>query len=199
MLGTRPTGQLPPAPRGEAKAAGINSSIQVLRQMVPAETFAAFLEQLPPNLADLVRRPPVATAWVPLAISVPFYERAYRELFGGSDERMFELGRRQSREDLSTIYRFFVRIASPSFVAARAAQLWGTYARDAGTMRLTRNDDRVAELLVEDYGAASAPVWPYLCGMVHGILELTKVAGIRVTIVEGGGASNHARLRVTWH
>ncbi len=184
--------------KGETKAAGFNSTVTTLRKMVSPDRFEAFVARLPPDTASLVHKPPIATSWLPFPRIVPLYEGAHRDLFGGSDEQVFDLGRRQMRDDLNTLYRIFMRVASPQFVVERATQIWGTYLRDAGHIAVTRNEDRLIEVLADGYPAMSPTMWHYVRGMIHGTVELTGVPSLKTVIIEGGGRGTVCKLRVTW-
>src|SRR5262245_8885647 len=125
----------------EAKAAGLNSGIAITREMAGAERFDRFVQSLPPELANYVSKPPLATAWLPLDHLIDFHSRAWRELFREDLNAAFEVGRRQFIHDLSTLYKVFIRLGSPGFVSRRAAAVWTTYVRNCGRMAVTREEE----------------------------------------------------------
>jgi hypothetical protein len=183
----------------EGKAAGFNSTVEVAREMAGAAAFESFVTGLPPELADYIRRPRLATSWIPLADSSDISTRMVDQLFGGDVEKAFEMARRQFLRDLSTIYRVFIRLGSVSFVARRASNLYTTYVRNAGTMRLVRDEVRLVEVQVSDHPIPTASLWHFMRGTVHGATEASGARDVTTQIVDGGGPSDHnCRIRVTW-
>ena len=183
---------------GHAKAAGINSAMEILGQLIGPVELSRLVESLPPEQADVIRRPPVATSWIPLAITVPLYDAILERAFGGNPARMIELGRLQFRDDLSTVYRFFIRVATPSFVAGRIGAMWQTYTRDCGTVTMVTSEPTWGELRFEGYPAPNPPIWYYVQGFIIGALEMTGVADVQVAIVQGGPGNTFCQYRISW-
>lgn len=183
----------------EIKAAGFNSIIDVAREMAGPAAFARFVDTLPAHTADFIHHPRLATAWLPLAESSDFTERLLADLFAGDTDKMYELARRQFLRDLSTVYRIFIRLGSVSFIARRVSNLYTTYVRDAGSMRLVRDEQRVVEVEVQDHPYPSRALWHYMRGTVQGATEASGARGVSTQIVDGGGdLDRRCRLRVTW-
>jgi hypothetical protein len=181
-----------------AKAAGFNSSLETVRQMVGAERFARFVATLPQEARELVEKPPLPVAWIPIEKIIPVHQGVWNELFGGDRKLVFEMGRRQLHADMSTIYRVFIRLLAPRFVLDRTARIWGTYTRGAGTLRLVRDEERSVDLLLEGHPAKDPLFYEYLRGSMFGIIELTRVGEPSVEIVEGGTGDGRCRYRIGW-
>lgn len=184
--------------RPQTKAAGFNSSITTVRGMVTKEEFERFVAGLPPVSAALIQAPPLAMSWIPMEQTIEVHGRIFSDLFRGDPERMFEFGRRQFLADMNTMYKAFIRVASPRFVAGRAASIYETYTRDAGTMKVARDEERLIDLLVEGHPFPTTGNWAYLRGTVHAVIELTGVKDVKVKIAEGGGGSARCLYRITW-
>jgi hypothetical protein len=184
--------------RGEAKAAGFSSFLTVLRTMVPADRLEPFFTTLPADTLALIKHPPLPITWIPLDTSAVLYEAVHERLFGGDVERIFEAGRAQMKADMRGLYRVFIRIASPAYVAARTTQIWETYVRDAGKMRLVVEEPHLLEIEVTGHTRPSRAFWHFLRGNIHGVIELTGVKSPKVTILSGGGSGPDTRYRVTW-
>lgn len=180
------------------KAAGFNSCIATLRGMVTGPALDELVTVLPRACADLILEPPLAMSWIPLEHAEPIYPLVFEHLFNRDPVKMFELGRAQLRVDMSGIYRMFLRVSTPAFVAARASEIYGVYARDCGTLRPVIEQPHRIELLLEGRPFPSQAFYYYLRGSVFGAIELTGVKQLSVTIIEGGGISSRCQLRVTW-
>jgi hypothetical protein len=182
----------------QIKAAGFNSFIATLRGMVPGPTFDEFVAGLPRASGALILEPPLALSWIPLEHAAPLYPLAFERLFDRDPVKMFELGRMQLRADMTGIYRMFLRIASPAFIAARTSDIYKLYARDCGTLRTVVDQPGRLEVLLEGRPFPSMPFYYFFRGTVFGTMELTGVRQLSVIIVEGGGNASRCQFRVTW-
>jgi len=181
----------------ELKAAGLKSLFTALQQLAPPGAFEPWVHALPTTMAELLLRPRYAQEWVLLEQVHPLYVSALDDLFGGDTDKMFEAGRLQLRTDLLGIYRVFLRVASPAFVADRAAAIYGVYARCCGTLSVTDRGQHFLDARVEQRPFPSEAFFHTLRGAMHGALELTGVSGLRVEIV-GAPAADTRLYRATW-
>jgi len=181
----------------ELKAAGLNSLLTVLARMVPPKVFEGWLHTLPTTTEELLTRPRYAQEWVPLEHINPLYVAALADLFGGDTSRMFELGRQQLRNDMTGMYRVFLRVASPAFVASRTGAIYGVYARHCGTLRVVDDGEHFLDVALEQRPFPSEAFFHYLCGSIHGALELTGIDDLNVSIV-GAPAADTRLYRATW-
>lgn len=182
----------------ELKAAGLVSYIAAMRKVVGDAPFERFLTKLSPSLQALINHPPLATVWIPsreLLESAPF---AVDELFGGNVERLVEVGREQIRRDLGGIYKIFVRVASPRFVAERAAVVYTTYMRNNGSARLSASGDRFIELTFSDVQTPSEAFYALRRGNMLGAMDATGVKGCRVQVISGGGNLPSCTIRASF-
>jgi hypothetical protein len=179
------------------KAAGVNSVIAVLAAMVPKPAFAAWVQQLPPATASLIERPRLPQSWVPLEDINPLWTQSLTGLFDGDLHKLFELGRLQLRADMSGIYRVFLRVASPGFVADRASAIYSVYGQHCGALAVVDRAERRLDIAVTQRPLPSVALYEYLRGSIAGALELTGVSDLNVEIV-GEPADNERLYRATW-
>ncbi len=179
------------------KAAGVNSVIAVLAGMVPAPAFAAWVKQLPQATASLIERPRLPQSWVPLADINPLWTESLTGLFHGELHKLFELGRLQLRADMSGIYRVFLRVASPGFVADRAAAIYGVYGQNCGALSVVARTSSSLDIAVTQRPLPSPAVYEYLRGSIAGALELTGISNLQVAIV-AEPKDNERVYRATW-
>jgi hypothetical protein len=182
----------------ESKASGLLSWTKVVRASVDGASWSRFVAALPAESRALFERPPLAVTWLPVRLTLPIWQIAAEVLFHGDLEKMTEIGRRQIREDLSTIYRVFIRILSPRYVAERAASLYGTYFRNNGTMAVLDETDHSLDVQVDGVPQPTPAFYASLRGSIIGTIEMTGVHDVRVALVEGGGTTSRARFRATW-
>jgi hypothetical protein len=178
------------------KAAGFNSFIKTARQLVTPAEFDRMVAKLPPDSAAIVVNSPFTTNWIPVSLTNPVL-LAVGELLG-SDERIFEVGRRQFMTDISSVYKLFIRVASPAYVAERAGKIYDTYNRNSGMMRVVESGERSLDVVVENYPMPSRTLWHYIRGGIAGTLELTGVRALAVRISEGGEEQPRCLYHVSW-
>src|SRR5947208_690103 len=118
----------------ESKAAGFNSMVSMLRQLCATDRFAKLVEALPPETAELLRRPPLPVTWIPNRHTRAVLNAACKLAFDGNVRSIVDLSRRARMSDLGTLYKFFVRLSSVEFALSRAAKMYGTYTRNNGVL-----------------------------------------------------------------
>jgi hypothetical protein len=184
----------------ESKGSGFASGVAILRKMLPGDAMERVIATLPPETAELVRRPPLPVAWI-AAHHFPELARAVRaQAFGGDERKFEEWGRQAMIADLRTVYKMFIRFLSPQFVIERGAKLWAQYARNQG--RAWGEADGPSSCLVHYEGlpreVVSPEFWAYQRGVLLGIMEATGMKQICVETMDGGATMMHARFRVSW-
>ena len=117
--------------------------------------FARLLTAVTPETRALLEKPPLPMIWLAGAPLVGARREGAGAMFDGNVERMVDVGREQFRQDLGTVYRIFVRVASPHYVAERAAQIYQTYVRGNGAMRVASKGDKWVELVFEGVNTPS--------------------------------------------
>jgi hypothetical protein len=184
----------------ETKGSAFISALGALKKMVPPATFEAMLPRLPPDVADLVRKPPLPVAWVPSEIWFGLIYGAYEHLFNRDEQKLFELGRVALLSDLRGVYKVFVKLLSPQFVIDRGTRLWDTYARNSGHLRAEPVGDKACDVFYQNLpkGLIRPEYWSYQRGAVAAAIEATGMKGIEVVVLAGGGSSNQAILRCSW-
>lgn len=180
----------------EYKAAAFNSIVRQLRALVPPSTVEAVRAALPPETAALVDRPPLPHLWIPAAHPIALVRTAHDRAFGGDPKRTRMISRRAVVEDMSTIYRVFIRFASPEHVIERAARVWETYWRNNGSVGVDRLS--AAQVVVHFTGVRVSPplTWEMMSASIEAVAELAGAKSVttRVEEMRVDGAS----VRVGW-
>lgn len=170
---------------------------EIERAVTPAR-FAELVAALPARTAALVAHPPLPVVWVPSEDVALLIDHAARVLFAGDSAPFFLFGRRNVSASLSTLYRVFLKLASPHYVLERTAQIYAQYARNNGTLTIARQDRTSAEIAWRGTGFGSPAIWAYRRGGIAGALE---VAGARNVVLEptsGGDHENFYLVRARW-
>ena len=122
----------------------------------------------------------VAVGWY----SLPLYARLIRALdavHGKADLALLPaLGRFEAETDLTTIYRFILRLANPAFVIEKTGELWRRY-HDTGTWTMTRVSNTEVEGILENWGHVDEALCLEALAYMERCLELV---GARNVIAE---------------
>ncbi|MDX2012228.1 MAG: hypothetical protein SFW67_18680 [Myxococcaceae bacterium] len=155
---------------------GVNcaNTLRLIREQFP--TFERSLAGLPPESRLLLSRPIVAFDQVPLAAWIPVVEWAI-DAVERDEAAVTAMARRWCDADFTGVYRFFVRLGSPTFLLGRAAQVWRTY-YDVGALTVSRGPDEGARqgatLSLTDF----VP-WPAFGSLFQGFIE-------QIVVLTGG-------------
>jgi len=185
-------------PEAKNKAVTFNTLIEVLRETTTPSAFQALVKALPRETAKLIERPPLPPTWLPYSHSFALVRTACDVLYAGDEERTSELARRAVLRDLNSLYRLFIKLASPTYVMDRAVRIWETYWRNNGTVRVEREGPAAALVHFEGVANATSLFWVMQCGSLRGILEATGVQGLEVRIAEGRDDPHNCKVRVRW-
>jgi hypothetical protein len=187
-------------PEPQSKANNFNTCVATLRRLVGDERFAQVVAALPPETQALVHKPPLTTTWVPTRNFAAVIETAGRELFASDETKIVDWARRAVASDLRTVYRFFIRFLSPSFVIERAARVWSTYTHDNGTMRAAVVGERTCEVYYQGLAAevVSPLYWAWQRGSILAAADASGVTEARAETKTGGGHERDCVLRITW-
>ncbi len=180
------------------KAAGVNSLVTLLLERAPAERLAPWQRSLPPETASIVTQRRLASEWLPVEAVAPLYETALKMLFNDDANILYEVGRQQLRNDLSGIYRVFLRVASPHYVADKTAQIYSVYAQHCGTLEVIERAEHSLEIAMMNRPFSSHAFFETLRGSIAGVLELTGVKDVVVATVASPDTDSCV-YRATWH
>jgi hypothetical protein len=140
----------------------------------------------------------LATNWYPVGAYIELLDHVANRPGRGGEELMLRIGKQIVTDGLSTVYKVFLPVESPSMAVARGRFLWRSYFKGS-ELRLLNADRGVADY--EVYGEAhTSPAYctTKLGGMI-GSLELIgarRVTGEHTHCICRGNGS--CRFRLTW-
>lgn len=184
----------------ESKGSGFASAVAILRKSVPPEVLERVVAALSAETAELVRRPPLPVAWIPVGHFPELIGAVRKHAFGDDERKYEEWGRLALLSDLRTVYKVFIRFLSPQFVIERGTKLWETYARNQGSVRSVADGATAAIVTYEGLPPTlvSPLFWAYQRGALLGVMEATGMKQMAVETVEGAAAATHAKFRISW-
>jgi hypothetical protein len=179
----------------EVKWIGVGAFVDAARLRLGESAWGELVAKLPPSTRDLLATPPAPIAWIDaqhlFAIQDGIVEHA-----NGRHDVLREISRVQVDQHLRGIYRVFVRLASPEFIAERAATLYKTYWRDNGTLRVERSGSKSFDVIYEGLPQVRLSWVTAQLGAIQAALEVSGLSGVRVNVVQ---TFEHAvRARAAW-
>jgi hypothetical protein len=182
----------------EVKAQAFLSRIDALRAMLSTDELETLLTQVPPDVAELVRHPPLAMTWVDARKWARLIADAHRLSFKGDDVKVMEWGRNSMSRDLNTVFRALLSLASPLFMAKRATSMFDQLNRNNGTMQAVALGDKGVDVFYQGLVSANPSFWVFQTGLIDSAARVTGSKGIKTERVAGGGNSQDCTIRVTW-
>lgn len=144
---------------------------------------ARFLEQLTPEERRF-HDTALATTWLDAAMASRLLARAGKLLFPAMKKPLYECGRLEAREHLSTgVYRVLVPFLSVDMVVAQTAKIWSKY-HDRGEARSERIGPGHTDVIVTGYPELSPELRDVVAGYVAGAMEIAGARAVHVTLDE---------------
>jgi hypothetical protein len=180
----------------QVKWIGVAAFVEAAKRSLGDERWQRVVAALPADTRALLAAPPAAISWVDGAHAFAIQDAIMEHAGTGRTEVVREIARAQVQGDLRGIYRLFVRMASPDFVAQRAASLYGSYWRDHGTVRAERSGPRSMDIVFEGLPRVRLAFVSAQLGGIQAALEATGLAGVRVAVVQT--SETGVRARASW-
>ena len=133
----------------------------------------------------------VSSSWYPVAWKCEMHQ-AGRRVTG--EPRLARLmGNEMTKRDLNSVYRAFLRLASPAMVLAGSARLFSRYLRP-GKMSIIDQGKGFARVLFERCDGFDENMWNDVFGGCEAALELTGARIVRVQVEQGGQDGDAATI-----
>jgi predicted hydrocarbon binding protein len=155
---------------------GLLGPLKHLRDQVGREEMAKVLAGLPPDARAVFDTRIRKAAWYPYPAFVALL-RAIDARCGSGDLTYCEqIGKAAADADLSTVFKVFVRMASPSWLIRACPRVWGRY-YEVGSMRATAWEPERTQVVIEGFPGID----PAHCWLMRGwMIGALKVIGIEV-------------------
>jgi hypothetical protein len=179
----------------EVKWIGVGAFVDAARLRLGEPAWGELVAKLPQDTRDLLAAPPAPIAWID-AQHLFVIQDALVEQANSRHDVLREISRVQVDQHLRGIYRVFVRLASPEFIAERAATLYKTYWRNNGTLRVERSGPKSFDVIYDELPQVR-PSWVSAqLGAIQAGLEVSGLSGVRVSVVQT--FEHGVRARASW-
>jgi Protein of unknown function (DUF2378) len=169
-----------------------------VRELSSPARFQEMLDKVSPSTRELIVRAPSATDWLPIGALDELFRTALAICYQNDIGLVFEQGRRSFIRDVKSVYKVFIRFSSPEHVIRRASQIYGTYYRSNGSLRVAEQKPHELVLVYQEVVLGSPAFWEQSRGTLHGALEATGMKNIETRVVAGGGEEKNCTYRVQW-
>jgi hypothetical protein len=140
---------LPRILAAEVKAIGIHGRVRVIEREHGRRRLEELAATLSATAKENLLRPPLPSVWVPFGVMLEIETAMIRDLFGNDPARYAAVAATIAREDVSTMYRFLLRLGSPTTVFKRFGAAFSTRLRP-GTVHVDDHSSRSAECVLRD-------------------------------------------------
>ncbi|MFZ5442581.1 MAG: DUF2378 family protein [Myxococcota bacterium] len=176
----------------ELKGQGFRGLLDMFKQQHGDAKFEQLAASLGGPLGELVRgRALLAAGWYPM----PWYAQLHEAIAQLAPGSARTLGKAAAREDVNTVFRFVLSLASPARLASLGTRIFSTFLRGA-TVTLDSRADRLIHITFDGCEGANRGVWDDIEGSIEAFVELSGATGCRVRCVESQGA--RAVFEITW-
>ncbi len=131
-------------------------------------------------MASQLRRGALRSAWYPFAAYVDLNECVDRVCGRGDGSLPRAMAAQVAEDDLASIYRAFLRVASPSFVLRHVGQIWKQY-HDSGRVVVLRDEPAHVDLEVVGFDTPHHVHCDAVGGWMERCVQMTGVKGAKVT------------------
>ncbi len=120
---------------------------------------------------------------LPLEQEAEILQAAAEALYPGDPQGLQKLGEEVAKINFSGIYKPFLMIASPEFIAKRIAGIWKTF-YDQGGAHVENFHGKSGTVVATGLPELTSVQRRYICGYMAGVLHLTAVKNIQVVVQE---------------
>jgi len=167
----------------EVKGAALVSTNDFIKKKFGDDGYKKWLTELPENIAKMYSGPIWLSKWYPLKESLIEPTQVMCDMFYNSDVKgAWETGRHSAEYSLKGIYRIFVKMGSPQFIAKKASIILPLFYKPSNMS---------AEMLSDTSGSIKIHEFPDICdiienrigGWIEMALELSgcKLEGLKIT------------------
>jgi hypothetical protein len=175
----------------------INLSKQYLTETFPPEVYSKLFDSLDEETRIRLTTPIFALSWKPEKLFIDLITTADKILGKGDYQLCHDIGRYIAQQSVSTIYKIFIRINTPTFVIKRAPTFWRQL-HNHGSLEVTQSSRDHATILLHDEVSHSKAFCRGLIGFFERILELCGAKNISITVRCQPNKNNYCEFNGRW-
>ena len=182
----------------EVKGAAVVSIPKYVKKNFP-ERYEEWLDSLSERSKDIMEYP-LTSMWYPMEEAISEPTKKLCELF--FDSKLIgarECGKFSAEHALKGIYRFFVRMGSPSFILSRASRILPTYYMPS-KIELSEMESKYAVLTITEFPESTVYIEERIKGWIIRALELSGCRGVMLDTVKSLTKGHEfTRFKVSWN
>jgi hypothetical protein len=179
------------------KGMALSTRVDFIRERFGADAYARVLTAVTPKTREILEGMVLPQMWVPMVEYADFLTTTDRLLGKGDLELVVEMGRYAAARNLPTIYKVFLRFASPIYVMSKATSIWNLN-YDSGRLVTEERGPTTAYLRVE-VDRPSCAQCASVRGWAEGAAAVCGVSDVRSKKLECRSAGGKAcDFLLTW-
>lgn len=164
----------------QVKGTAFKSRISYVQRHHGAEALdRVFAELEDRELAESLKKRAMPGGWYSFENYVDLLRTIDRVCGTGSGTMFRPMGAQVAEDDLSTVYRIFMRVASPSFILKKASHIWRQY-YDVGELVVTRDQPDLAQFEICDMPNPDIAHCDSIAGWTQKCIEMTGASDVNV-------------------
>ncbi len=181
------------------KGAPMLADIEFIRKEHGENGLKRVLAAMPPEIAKVYRRVPLAGSWYTMETRVAILEAANKEFAKNCEDYFFVLGCYQAEHNLNSYYKAFMRMIGPKKIMKMAKVFWGLIYKNS-RIEVTAGEKSFS-IEVIDYPKTGE----YNCHAIRGYLyrtaeisgaEKRNLRGVELACIHRG--DNHCKFSFEW-
>jgi hypothetical protein len=157
-----------------------------------------WLAALSAETREVFARPVMASSWYPGERAAEMRQAICQLFFGGDAERMRELGRYQAERILRGVYKIFIKIGSPEWVAARCSKIFALHFKP-GRLEIVDLVKGRLHLRLHDFPDRSGIMENIFFGFFEHAVKVSGAKEVKVTTGASMAKGDaHSEFEIRW-
>jgi hypothetical protein len=166
----------------QVKGSSVVSSRDFVKEKFGDTGFKRFLETLPEASKKIYTGAILSSEWYSLQDALHGPTKVICDTFYRGDPKgAWEMGNYSAEKGLRGIYKFFIKLGSPEFIAQKASTILPTYYKPC-RMSADIIDKNKASVKINEFAEISPLIEHRVHGWISKALELTGRKGLEITI-----------------
>jgi hypothetical protein len=162
------------------KGTGIIPVVSYIKEHYGPESLQKILEALPPNIREHYTRRIMEIKWYPLETLSLLYQNTAQIFHNGDPKICWAIGRSTADYGLNVIYKFFLKLGTPTVFVQKGPDMWKTY-YGGSTLNVLENRKGYIKVILEGLRTNEAHMHS-IGGWMERAGELTGGKNIKISM-----------------
>jgi hypothetical protein len=164
----------------EVKGVALKNSFDWVVEQHGKESWKKIIEDIPKDSQQYISDGIIfSSEWYPFKVFIDINKAIINKYGNGNHKIIYEIAKNGAIKNMNSIYKIFMKIASPAYVTKKAAAIYSQF-YTFGQMKVHTSEPTRVVLHLE--GVHNEPIFfERISGYITGVLTLTKVKNLKLT------------------